>query len=229
MPMTMKVAPIVPMIRYWYDGHQRAAVAPERDQHVGRQRRDLEEHEDVERVAGDRDAEQAGQAQHEHRVEEVVLLAAASRPRCWRGCRAAPRPRCRRPAPARRRSAGRPGTRCPRAAASCRWRRRSCRRRPPAATARARWPAPAQLAASATAKARLRRRSSTVSGAAISGTTTCSAGRCAARLMAAVRRRRPAPRPAPGSRLPRWCRRPRGCAPPAPGRAPAWPRRRRWR
>ena len=40
-------------------GEQRAAVRAERDQHVGRERRDLEKHESVERIAGDRDAEQA--------------------------------------------------------------------------------------------------------------------------------------------------------------------------
>ena len=54
--------------------HQPAAVAPERDQHVGGQRRHLQEHEDVEGVAGDGDAQQPGQAQQEHRVEQIVLL-----------------------------------------------------------------------------------------------------------------------------------------------------------
>ena len=63
------------------------------------------------------------------------------------------------------------------------------------------------------------------------------------RPLHAVRLRRPWDGPAGGdhsfsrsslsssaeSRLPRWCRRLRGCAPPAPGRAPASPRRRRWR
>jgi hypothetical protein len=65
MPMTMKVVLV--------GREQRAPVASERDQHVGRQRRDLEEDEDVERVAGDRDAQQPGQGQQEHRVEEVLL------------------------------------------------------------------------------------------------------------------------------------------------------------
>ena len=54
--------------------HQRPAVATHRDQHVGRQRRDLEEHEQIEGVAGQQDAEQARQAQHHHRVEEIMLL-----------------------------------------------------------------------------------------------------------------------------------------------------------
>ncbi|MDT4853778.1 hypothetical protein FQZ97_880560 [compost metagenome] len=39
---------------------QRAAVTSQGDQHVGGERRDLQEHEDVERVAGDGDAQQAG-------------------------------------------------------------------------------------------------------------------------------------------------------------------------
>ncbi|MEZ5618215.1 MAG: hypothetical protein R3E40_08060 [Rhodocyclaceae bacterium] len=40
-----------------------APVASQRDQHIGRQRGHFEKDEDVEGVAGDRDAEQAGQAQ----------------------------------------------------------------------------------------------------------------------------------------------------------------------
>ncbi len=54
---------------------QRTAVAAQRDQHVSGQRGDFEEDEDVEGVAGDGDAEQAGQAEAEHRVVEVVQLA----------------------------------------------------------------------------------------------------------------------------------------------------------
>ena len=54
-------------------GEQRAPVAAERDQHIGRQRRDLEEDEGVEGVAGDRDAEQAGEAQQVHAVEPGLL------------------------------------------------------------------------------------------------------------------------------------------------------------
>src|SRR5574337_873678 len=45
----------------------------------------------------------------------------------------------------------------------------------------------AQLAPSTMANAIERRRSSTVSGAASSGTTTCSTGRCGARFIAAGR------------------------------------------
>ena len=55
-------------------GHQRPAVAAQGDQHVGRQRGDLQEHEDVERIAGDRDAEQAGEAQQPGGPEQIVLV-----------------------------------------------------------------------------------------------------------------------------------------------------------
>ena len=54
---------------------QRAPVAAQRDQHIRRQRRDLEENEDVERVPGDGDAGQARQAQAMQRVEQIVLVA----------------------------------------------------------------------------------------------------------------------------------------------------------
>ena len=50
-------------------GDERPTIAAERDQGVARQRRDLEKDESVERVAGDRDAEQAGQRQQIHGVE----------------------------------------------------------------------------------------------------------------------------------------------------------------
>ena len=160
-------------------GHERSPVAAERDQHVGRERRHLEEHEDVERVARDRDAEQARQAQREHRVEEVVLLAARPPSRCWRGCTAARPPRLPRhqhqheraepvdavlDAPRRRPVADGVGDRAAVGHA--------------AATARPRSPARSSSRPATVANARPRRRTSTVSGAAISGTTTCSAGRC---------------------------------------------------
>ena len=48
---------------------QRAAVAPHADQRVGRQRRDLQEHEHVEGIARGDDARQAGEGQHERGVE----------------------------------------------------------------------------------------------------------------------------------------------------------------
>ena len=53
---------------------QRAPIVAEGDQHVGGERGDLEEDEDVERVAGDDDAEQAGHAEQPGGVEEVLLL-----------------------------------------------------------------------------------------------------------------------------------------------------------
>jgi hypothetical protein len=54
---------------------QRAAVAPEADQRVTRQRRDLEEHEQVEGVAGDDDAEQAGETEQHCGIERGMLAA----------------------------------------------------------------------------------------------------------------------------------------------------------
>ena len=117
---------------------QRAPVAPQRDQHVGRQRRDLQEDEGVERVAGHRDAEQAGEAQQVHAVEPRLAVLADlegdGQPRERHGHRADARS----PARARRRSARRRGTRCPRAAPSRRDGRRSapscrtCQSRAPA-------------------------------------------------------------------------------------------------
>ena len=55
-------------------GPQRPAVAAQGDQGVGRERGDLQEHEGVEGVAGDRDAHQPGLAQQIERVEQVPLL-----------------------------------------------------------------------------------------------------------------------------------------------------------
>ena len=55
-------------------GGQGAAVLAHADQHVGRERGDLEKHEQVEGVAGDGDAQQSGQAQQIDGVEKVVLL-----------------------------------------------------------------------------------------------------------------------------------------------------------
>ena len=43
-------------------------------QHIGRQRRHLEEHKDVEGIAGNRHAEQSGQAQKITRIEKVFLF-----------------------------------------------------------------------------------------------------------------------------------------------------------
>ena len=57
-------------------GEQRGGAGAEGDQGVGRQRGDLEEDEHVEHVAGDRDAEYAGQAQQPRGVEESDPLAA---------------------------------------------------------------------------------------------------------------------------------------------------------
>ena len=54
---------------------ERAAVRAEADQDAGGERGDLEEDEQVERIAGDRDAEQPGHAEQERAVEEVGLLA----------------------------------------------------------------------------------------------------------------------------------------------------------
>ena len=45
------------------------AVAPERDQHIGRERRDLHEDECVERIVGDRHAEQPGERQQKGGVK----------------------------------------------------------------------------------------------------------------------------------------------------------------
>ena len=55
-------------------GHQRTPVAAHRDQHIGGERRNLQEDEHVERIAGCGHAEQPRQTQRVHRVEEVVLL-----------------------------------------------------------------------------------------------------------------------------------------------------------
>ena len=52
---------------------QSAPIVAEREQHVGRERGDLEEDEDVERVAGDRDAEKSRHAEQPRGVEEVEL------------------------------------------------------------------------------------------------------------------------------------------------------------
>jgi hypothetical protein len=54
---------------------QRAPVAAQCDQDVGRQRRDLEEHEHVERIAGDGHAEQPAEAQQVRGPEQVVQVA----------------------------------------------------------------------------------------------------------------------------------------------------------
>jgi hypothetical protein len=55
-------------------GGKRAAVPAEADQHVGRQRGDFQEHEQVEGIAGDHDAEQAGEAQQITGVEGADVL-----------------------------------------------------------------------------------------------------------------------------------------------------------
>ena len=54
-------------------GEQRAPVAAERDQHIGRERRDLEKNEGVEGVAGYHDPQQAGEAEQVHAVEPCLL------------------------------------------------------------------------------------------------------------------------------------------------------------
>ena len=51
---------------------QRLPAAPEGDERVGGERRDLEEDEDVEQVPGDRDAEQPRETEQIQRAEEVV-------------------------------------------------------------------------------------------------------------------------------------------------------------
>ena len=57
-------------------GEQGGASGAEGDQGVGRQRRDLQEDEDVEHVPGDRHAEHPGEAQQPRGVEEPDALAA---------------------------------------------------------------------------------------------------------------------------------------------------------
>ena len=98
-------------------GEQRAPVAAERDQHIGRQRRDLEKDEGVEGVAGDRDAQQAGEAEQVHAVEPGLLsfldLERDGAPRERHDHGADRRDQHQHEAVERRR----PGTRCPRAAA----------------------------------------------------------------------------------------------------------------
>ena len=54
---------------------KRPAVRAEADQDAGGERGNLEEDEQVERIAGDRDAQQPGHAEQESAVEQVGLLA----------------------------------------------------------------------------------------------------------------------------------------------------------
>ena len=56
-------------------GGERPAVRPEGDQDAGGERGDFQEDEQVERIAGDRDAEQPGHAEQEGAVEQIGLLA----------------------------------------------------------------------------------------------------------------------------------------------------------
>ena len=58
---------------------QRASVGAEGDQHVARERRDLEEDEGIEHVAGHGDAEQPGEAQQVHAVEPRLAVCGRSR------------------------------------------------------------------------------------------------------------------------------------------------------
>jgi len=60
-------------------GNRRLRAVAARDERVGRDARDLEEDEQVEDVAGQRDAEQAGDQQQVRGVERVPARAAAAR------------------------------------------------------------------------------------------------------------------------------------------------------
>ena len=227
MPITKNVAPIVPMTRYWYAATSARRSLPQRDQHVGRQRRDLEEHEEVEGVAGDRDAEQPGQAQREHRVEEVVLLRRDFR----LDAGAAVRQHDRRDA---RDQDQHEGAELVDAVLDAPWRRPvadGVGDRPAVGHAQPQRTAIAsaiQLAASTVAKARPRaahehdqrrghQRQHDLQRRQMLAPDHCSCGEGSGRR---VRFR------ISSSSM---CRRPRGCAPRARARAPAWRRRRRWR
>ena len=74
--MRKKVAPIEPEDEVAERGEQGGASGSEGDQGVSRQRRDLQEDEDVEHVSGDRHAEHPGEAQQPRGVEEPDALAA---------------------------------------------------------------------------------------------------------------------------------------------------------
>ena len=182
-------------------GEQRAPVAAERDQHVGRQRRDFEKHEGVEGVAGDRDAQQPGEAQQVHAVEPglLPLVDLEGDERRANGMITAPTAETSTSTKAFR---NRPGTRCPRAAPSRRGGRRSGRSPAPATALRPAMNGMIQLTTSASAKAALPRRKNPASNAPSSGTTTCNTGRCG---QTAFISRGPFRR----SRPPRSCRKPR--------------------
>ena len=56
------------------DGRQRATIGSAGDQHIARERRNLHEDEDVERVAGDDDAGQAGEREQPRCKEERLAF-----------------------------------------------------------------------------------------------------------------------------------------------------------
>ena len=159
---------------------QRAPVLGERDHHVGRQRRDLEEHKQIEGVARGRNPEQPGETQEIHAIKRDKSGPPAPRARCWRARRAPRLRRWRRRSRPRTRRPNRGDTRFPRAAAQPPI---GYEIGPPSST-RSKSPIAAtkapQLASAATVQAQAGLRRTTQTGAAMRGRTTRSTGRCPA-------------------------------------------------
>ncbi len=202
--------------------HQRPPIAPRGDQHVAAERRDLQEHEQIEGIAGDGDTEQAREGEQVGAVEQVIAVAPELRENAVPGEQhddgadtgddqqhegvervdAVLDPPGRRPTAECVNDHANPLHFGIQQAGHDEGRPGCQRRRPPGHVA--------------LAQQHAQRRRDEGNGNL--------QDRKVKRDHGLIR-----PSPGPGFRPPRWCRRPRGCAPRAPVQRRSWRCRRRWR